>query len=78
MHLSPQEVKELKESLKNVKVLGQRVYKLLEERDREIDILDRRLSFLSHPAGKARKDGAPLNHINTSDNVVDILSKKEN
>ena len=56
MHLSPQEVKELKERLKNVKALGQQIYTLVEERDREIDILDRRLSFMSHPAGKARTD----------------------
>ena len=54
MHASPQEVKELKESLKKVRALGQQIYKLTEERDREIDILDRRLSFMSHPAGKAR------------------------
>ena len=56
MHLSPQEVKELKERLKNVKALGQQISTLVEERDREIDILDRRLSIMSHPAGKARTD----------------------
>lgn len=56
MHVSPQEVKELKESLNKVRALGQQIYKLTEERDREIDILDRRLSFMSHPAGKARTD----------------------
>ena len=54
MQASPQEVKELKESLKKITALGQQIYKLTEERDREIDILDRRLSFMSHPAGKAR------------------------
>lgn len=56
MQASPQEVKELKESLNKVRALGQQIYKLTEERDREIDILDRRLSFMSHPAGKARTD----------------------
>ena len=56
MQASPQEVKELKESLKKITALGQQIYKLVEERDREIDILDRRLSFMSHPAGKARAD----------------------
>lgn len=75
MQLSPQEVKELKESLKKIKALGQQIYKLVEERDREIDILDRRLSFMSHPAGKARKDDL-YSHI--PDNIADILTKKEN
>lgn len=56
MHVSPLEVKELKESLNKVRALGQQIYKLVEERDREIDILDRRVSFMSHPAGKARTD----------------------
>lgn len=56
MHVSPHEVKELKESLNKVRALGQQICKLTEERDREIDILDRRLSFMSHPAGKARAD----------------------
>ena len=54
MQTSPQEVKELKESLNKVRALGQQINKLTEERDREIDVLDRHLSFMSHPAGKAR------------------------
>lgn len=74
MHLSPQDVKELKESLMKIKALGHNIHSIVEERDREIDILDRRLSLLSHPAGKARKDdlGAYI-----PDNVVDILTKKK-
>lgn len=75
MHLSPQEVKELKESLKKIKALGHHIHSIVDERDREIDILDRRLSILSHPAGKARKDDLDT-HI--PDNIVDILTKKEN
>ena len=77
MQLSPQEVKELKESLKKIKALGQQIYMLVEERDREIDILDRRLSTMSHPAGKARKDDLDT-PTHTPDNIADILTKKEN
>lgn len=70
MHPSPQEIKELKEGLNKVRILGQQIYGLAEEQAREIDILERRLSFMSHPAGKARKD--------IPDNIADILNKKEN
>lgn len=78
MDVSPQDIKAMKESLRTIGDLGVQITQLIEERENEINLLDRRLSFVSHPAGKGRKDGAPLNHINTSDNVVDILSKKEN
>lgn len=78
MDVSPQDIRAMKESLRTIEGLGVQITKLIEERENEINLLDRRLSFVSHPAGKGRKDVAPLNHINTSDNVVDILSKKEN
>ena len=75
MQLSPQEVKELKESLKKIQALGHQIYDLAEERAREIDILDRRLSFLSHPAGNARKDDSTTESY--SNNILKF-EKKEN
>ena len=69
MHVSPQEIKAIKENLARIKAIDRLILKHEEERTREIDILDRRVSFLTHPAGKGRSE--------TNSNIL-MFDKKEN
>lgn len=76
MDISPQEMREMKDHLDKLEEMAIEMGNLSQKILEEVDIANRRLSFINHPAGRARealKSPEPESYYN---NVLKFTKKE--
>lgn len=53
MNVTPEEMREIKDHISKLERLNTKLSKLVTEVSSELDILNRRVAFINHPAGRA-------------------------